>query len=63
MGNVESIISMIGDLLGQYFPIIIDNKGYIDWQYITGAVVLCISVWWVFKILHTFIKGVVLGGD
>lgn len=63
MGTVSSIIAMLGDLLGQYFPIVIDNKGYIDWQYIFGGCLLLISVWWVFKILHTFIKGVLLGGD
>lgn len=63
MGTVTSIISMVGDLLGTYFPVVIDNKGYIDFQYITGAILLIIAVWWAFKILHTFLKGVLLGGD
>lgn len=62
MGSLNTIVAMVGSLLGQYFPIVVDNKGYIDFQYVTSALLLIISVWWVFKILHTFLKGVILGG-
>ena len=62
VGTFTKIYTAVGELIGLYFPIVINDKGYIDIQYLCACVLLCMAVWWTFKCIHTFLKGVVLGG-
>lgn len=58
VGISETIYDCIVGALGTYAPIEVDGHYFIDWAYVAGCVCICIGVWFVFRGLLAFIKGV-----
>ena len=59
VGNLESILDWIEACIGApYTPIEIGGEYFVDYGYICACVCLCIGVYFVFRGLLTFLKGV-----
>lgn len=58
VGQLETIYDWIIGALGTYEPIEVNGEYFTDWAYIAGCVCICIAVYFVFRGLLAFIKGV-----